>query len=205
MKKLLLFIALLCTSAVYAQDFQPGTLRFANGKEMTGFVKSSSVQEKNAVFKATDSAAKEKISREELSKITFPQKDAEAVTYVPVHTVTYGRKSKEPLWLQVLMEGPVTLCGHGATMSFQRGGLPRSVTDITFYAKRTDEEGASWVGMHFNSGAMGINVQNTFRKQAGKYFSDYPELAARIENKEFKVLELPAVVTAYNKWKEGQK
>ncbi|MBC5774684.1 hypothetical protein H8S95_11475 [Pontibacter sp. KCTC 32443] len=205
MKKLFTLILLACTITAFAQDFQPGKLIFANGKEMTGLVKTSSVQEENVVFKATDSAAKEKINRAELSKVTFPQKDSDAVVYVPVHTVTYGRKSKEPYWLQVLIEGPVTLYGHGATMSFNRGGMPHNVSDVTFYAKRTDEKEATWVGMHFTSGAMGVNVQNTFRKQSALYFADYPELVTRIENKEFKVTDLPVIVTEYNKWKSAKK
>lgn len=89
-------------------------------------------------------------------------------------------------------------------MSFQQGAFTHNVNDITFYAIRANEEAASYLGMYFTSGAMGINVNNTFRKLTSSYFADYPELVQRIENKEFKILEVPAVITAYNEWKEGQ-
>jgi hypothetical protein len=197
---------MLFSTTIFAQDFQQATITFKDGKEKTGLVKASSVGTYNIIFKPTESGSKEKISSNELSRIVFPQKDAEPALYEPVYLLTItGKKSKEPTWLQKLMDGPVSLYCSGGRMSFQRGAFTHNVNDITFYAIRKDEEAASNLGVYFTSGAMGININNNFRKLASAYFADYPELVKRIENKEFKILEVPAVITAYNEWKEGQK
>ncbi|MBJ6118883.1 hypothetical protein JAO76_11805 [Pontibacter sp. BT310] len=141
------------------------------------------------VFKATESGSKEKISSDGLSRIVFPQKDGEPALYESVYLKTItGKKSKEPAWLQKLMDGPATLYCGGARMSFQQGSFTHNVTDISFYAIRANEEAASSLSVYFTSGAVGININNTFRKLASAYFADYPELVKRIEAKEFKYL-----------------
>jgi hypothetical protein len=99
-----------------------------------------------------------------------------------------------------MVSGPVTLYGQGGEMGMMRAGAPHSVTDITFYARRNTEEHASYLGVHITSGAIPIGYNKQFRKFAGKYFSDYPALAERIDKKEFKVSEAVQVVEEYNKW-----
>ncbi|OKL41019.1 hypothetical protein [Pontibacter flavimaris] len=202
MKTLFTLVLLFCGTIVFAQDFQQANVLFADGKELTGLVKASSVGEKSIMYRAAEAGSKnEKISSSELSRIYFT---LDSAAYEPVYLMFNGKKRKEPTWAQKLMEGPVSLYAKGSRMSFQRSGFNHNVDDISFFTKRTDEAGASMVGMYFSSGAIGINVNRTFRKLAGEYFADYPELAARIENKEFEILEIPAVVTAYNEWKTGQ-
>jgi hypothetical protein len=207
MKKLFgLILLLFIITTARAEDFQPAKLQFADGKEKTGLIKVSSIQEVNLVYKASEKADKEKIKLDELSRIIIPQKEGEAAEYVPEYFINpmNGKKSKDPVWVQVLLKGPATLYAQGGGMMTTRGGQAHQVTDVTFYIKRTGEEGGTWVGAYFTSGAMGINIDKTFRKHAGKYFADYPELATRIENKEFKILEVPAVVEEYNKWKTSK-
>jgi hypothetical protein len=203
MKKLFgLILLLFIITTARAEDFEPAKLQFADGKERTGLIKVSSIQEMKLVFKASEKADKEKISLDELSRIIIPQKEGEAVEYVPVYHVTLGGgKSKSPMWVQVLVKGPVTLYAKGGSMMTKGGANFHEVNDVMFLTKRDGEEAATWVGTYFTSGAIGINVNKTFRKHAGKYFADYPELATRIENKEFEILQLPAVVEEYNKWK----
>lgn len=206
MKTLFTIVLMLFSTTLFAQDFQQATITFKDGKEKTGLVKASSVGEKNIVYKATESGSKEKITSDELSKIIFPQKDAEPAVYEPVYLKTLtGKKSQEPTWLQKLMDGPASLYCSGGRMSFQQGAFTHNVNDITFYALRSNEEAASNLGVYFTSGAIGININNNFRKLASAYFTDYPELVKRIEAKEFKILDVPAVITAYNDWKTTKK
>jgi hypothetical protein len=205
MKTLFTLVLMLFSTTVFAQDFQQATITFKDGKEKSGLVKSSTVGMGNIIFRASESGSKEKISSNELSRIVFPQKDAEPALYEPVYLKTLtGKKSKEPTWLQKLMDGPASLYCSGGRMSFQQGGFNHNVNDITFYAIRVNEEAASHLGAYFTSGAIGININNHFRKMASAYFADYPELVKRIEAKEFKILEVPAVITAYNDWKLGK-
>lgn len=206
MKKLFGLILLLCIiTAARAQDFQPGKLQFLNGKEKSGLIKVSSIQEMKLVFKASEEADKEKIDLNELSRIIIPQKEGEAAEYVPVYHVTLsGGKSKSQMWVQILVKGPATLYAKGGSMMTTRGGFNHQITDVMFLVKRDGEEAAAWVGTYFTSGAMGININKTFRNRAGKYFADYAELATRIENKEFEITDLPAVVEEYNKWKSAK-
>lgn len=207
MKKLFgLILLLFIIATARAEDFEPAKLQFADGKERTGLIKVSSIQEMKLVFKASEKADKEKISLDELSRVIILPKGGEVVEFMPEYIINpaSGKRTKEPAWMQVLVKGPVTLYvkGSGMMVRTMTSGLHfKEVTDVMFYAKRAGEEGGTWVGMHFTSGAVGINENKTFRKHAGKYFADYAELATRIENKEFDVMDLPAVVEEYNKWK----
>jgi hypothetical protein len=51
----------------------------------------------------------------------------------------------------------------------------------------------------------GANNNQTFRAKAPLYFEDYPELAAKIESKEYTWRDLVPVVQEYNKWAANKK
>lgn len=202
MKAFFTLVLLFCGTTLFAQDFQQAKVLFADGKELTGLVKASSVGEKGIVYRAAEAGSKnEKISSSELTRIIFTQEGAEPTEYVPMRLAYNDKMSKNAYWLRILSKGPVTLYALNGGFGFQRSGFDHQVSDINFYVKRPNEEAASSVGVYFTSGAQGINLNRNFRKLAGRYFADYPELAAKIENKEFGVLDVLAVVTAYNEWK----
>ncbi len=207
MKKALLLVWLLSSVVVYGEQFHPAKLVFTNGKTSNSLVKiPASGGDKYILIKASESAGKEKISSEELSKITFTPKDSDPVEYVREYTAVNGRQSKNPLWLQVVEKGPVTLYALGSSMMTSRGGsFGHQVSDVTFYAKRANEQAATFVGQYFTQGAMSLNAGQLFRKHAGTYFADCATLAAKIENKEYKVTDMLAVVNDYNRWKKGKK
>jgi hypothetical protein len=117
-----------------------------------------------------------------------------------------GKQSKNRMWLQVMVKGPATLYALSSTMVTSRGGnFGHQVSDVFFYAKRSGEEAASFVGHHFVQGAIGLNTAQLFKKHAGTYFADYAALAAKIENRDYKVTDVVAVVDDYNRWKKGKK
>lgn len=207
MKKLFgLILLFFIITAARAQEFQPAKLQFSDGQEKTGLIKVSSIQEGKLIYKASLEAGREKISLNEVARVIVNPEGAEPVEFVKEHAILplTGKPLKDPMWVQVLVKGPATLYVRGGGMMTRSGGFHHEVTDVMFYAKREGEAGASWVGMKFTSGAVGINENKNFRKYAGRYFADYPELAARIENKEFEVMELPAVAEEYNKWKSAK-
>lgn len=154
---------------------------------------------KKVVVKANEDAKKEKIASELLKQIVFEVEESDPVIY-EMHSLDLAGRIRDKQWVQVMLNGPVTLYGQGGEMSMMRAGAPHSVTDITFYARRNTEEHASFLGVHITSGAMPIGYNKQFRKFAGKYFSDYPALAERIDKKEFKVSDAVQVVEEYNKW-----
>jgi hypothetical protein len=82
MKRILLLLSVFTSFIACGQQFQPAKLVYANGKTSTGLVKvPQSGGDKYVVVKANESAAKEKISSEEISKIVFTPKDEEPVEY----------------------------------------------------------------------------------------------------------------------------
>jgi len=207
MKKLLLLLWMLGSFAAYGQKFHPAKLIYTNGKTSAGLVKvPQSGGDQYIMVKASESASKEKISSEKLSKIIFTPKDEEPVEYVREYTAVNGKQSKSPMWLQVLAKGSVTLYVYGSTMITSRGNsFGHQVSDVTFYAKRSSEQAATFVGQYFTQGAMSLNAGQVFRKHAGNYFADYATLVAKIENKDYKVTDMLAVVDDYNRWKKGKK
>ena len=197
-KQLLLSLLLVCFGlSGYAQKFYPATLHYADGKTATYLVKVP-LAGAFVVAKADEKGKKEKISSDLLKQVAVDGEEGEKIDYhfLPLNI---AGKVKNKQWLQVLETGPVTLYGVGGSM-MTTGPQRHKVEDVTYYARRTKEEAATFLGLDFVSGAMGVGVDKQFRKYAGEYFSDYQALATRIENKEFKISEVLLVIQEYNKW-----
>ncbi|WP_152425176.1 hypothetical protein [Nafulsella turpanensis] len=200
MKRLftLSFILFSCLSICNAQKYLPATLHYTDGSIVKMLLKATPPDGKKVTAKASEEANKEKIDSELLSKIIFEEETGPVV--YERHALNFGGRVKDKQWVQVLASGPATLYGQGGAMGMMRAGFAHTVTDVTFFAKRTSEENPSFLGVHITSGAMPIGYNKQFRKFAGKYFSDYPALAERIDNKEFKVSDALMVVNIYNQW-----
>lgn len=207
MKRILFLFWVFSSFIAYGQQFQPAKLVYTSGKTSTGLVKvPQSGGDKYVVVKADKSAPKEKISSEEISRIVFTPEGEEPVEYAWEYTVMNGKQSKSPMWLQVMVKGPATLYALSSTMVTSRGGnFGHQVSDVFFYAKRSGEKAVTFVGHHFVQGAIGLNTAQLFKKHAGAYFADYAALAAKIENRDYKVTDVVAVVDDYNLWKKGKK
>lgn len=198
-KQFTLFLFLLCCVLNgYAQKYLPATLHYTNGHTAKMLLKAAPPEGKSVTAKADEKAKKEKIASELLTKIVFDVEDSDPVVYEQ-HSLDLAGRIRDKQWVQVLVNGPTFLYGQGGSMGMMRAGMPHSVTDVTFYARRSTEVHASFLGVHITSGAMPIGYNKQFRKFAGKYFSDSPELLERIENKEFKVSEAIQLVQEYNK------
>jgi hypothetical protein len=201
MKKLCtLFLFLICCVVnSYGQKYLPATLHYNDGHSAKVLLRATPPSGKKVVAKASEDAKKEKIASELLKQIVFEVEDSEPVIY-EMHSLDLAGRIRDKQWVQVMASGAITLYGQGGEMGMMRAGAPHSVTDITFYARRNTEEHASYLGAHITPGAIPIGYNKQFRKFAGRYFSDYPALAERIDNKEFKVSDAIQVVEEYNKW-----
>ena len=63
-----------------------------------------------------------------------------------------------------------------------------------YYCKRESEEAASLIHIDMNV----INKNAIFRSFAKKYFSDDPEIATKIQNKEYTYKNLLEMIAYYN-------
>ncbi|MFV0392019.1 MAG: hypothetical protein ACK5KP_09095 [Paludibacteraceae bacterium] len=73
-----------------------------------------------------------------------------------------------------------------------------------WYCKKADENIASLISMKYSGGlTITVGAESSFRKNATKYFNDYPELVEKIESKELTFEDLSSIVDYYNKWKQN--
>lgn len=183
----------------------PAILEYSDGHTAKMLVKTEPPSGKYILAKADEDAKKEKIKSNLLERLIFEVEEEDDVVYEQ-HSSKLIKKVRDKHWMQVVINGPVSLYITASSMSMTRGNaMMHTVNDVTYYARRTDEDYATYIGMDFTSGAMGIGVDKHFRKYAGEYFSDYPELAERIENKEFKVSDVEKLVEEYNTWASNKR
>lgn len=72
-------------------------------------------------------------------------------------------------------------------------GMGGSFTIESFYLKRKNEEDVT----HLGSTSL---FSKNFKKAASNYFSDCPKLKEKIENKEYKKIDIVAIVEFYNSY-----
>lgn len=201
MKKLITLLLFIVTLSASAKNFFPGQLVFSDGNIRKGWIKvPESRSDKYIFIKATEKDTKEKISSDVLKSIIFDGENGEeAVEYTRVYTFSAtNKKSSQPYWLEVLVKGHATLYATGGATLTSRGGGRHAVSDVTYYAQRSNEEAASYLGMDIVKGAIGVGVHAQFKKYAGAYFSDNQSIVKKIENKEYKIRDLIALVNEYN-------
>lgn len=88
------------------------------------------------------------------------------------------------------------------TISSGPGGAYKFTSiDVFWYCKRPDEGVATVVSWTFNSQ---VNKNNVFKNNAAEYFKENPEIARKIEIKQYKHEDLIQIVEEYNKWKTYQ-
>lgn len=202
---LLLFSFVCLVSANAQKNFYKGTLRFADGSEKSGLIKMpSDASDKKIDFKKTEADSKESIESDKLTSFTVTE-GAVKVEFVRTFYFDMGskKKSKYAGWFTILQTGPVTLYSNNYdNFSSREIFNPSSSHNNIFLVKRTAEEVPTTIGLYFPSS---VNHNQTFRKYAAEYFSDYAELAKRLSDKEFKLEDIGQVVDLYNKWTAKKK
>lgn len=115
--------------------------------------------------------------------------------------------AKKPIKAELILDLPhikLYKAYISSTMSVNNGGGFRSnvdVSDTFWYCLRPGEDVAYVVSWTFNTQ---VNKNNIFRKNAAKYFKDYPALSNKIENRDYKHKDILQVVEEYNNWKSGK-
>jgi hypothetical protein len=200
MKKLLFIILVLfLTPSAWAVSY-PGKIIFTNGEIVEGMVQyPTKGSERTISFRKDKKSKKVNYKGEEIRTLLFPLEKGGQIE-IDYKMVITGLKfnTLTPVWLPVVKRGPATLYRLEITGRNSNGTF---FVDISWYIFRSGEIGASkisWTGFIGGNNAY-------FKKYAPEYFSDYPELAKKIEEKEYKYDDLVKVVEEYNQWVENSK
>jgi hypothetical protein len=203
MKGSFLLVFLLATITIQAQEFIPGTIITNKNEVLEGFIRSDfDPGAGQTFFKSSEEGAVKEFRDADITKVVLSTKNAGEVTFVREHIFGAFNKISGPVWLQQLIDGPVSLYADAGDsfIFYDRGNFRELHSGITFYIKRHEEDAAS-LGAVYDKTAFDVNADRNFRKLTSDYLSDYPTLAERIRDREFGVLELPLVINLYNEWK----
>lgn len=141
------------------------------------------------------------------TSITYAQ-EFEIVSIKTYANETNSFKAKKPREVELILDLPnITLYRiyksstwiEPTGIGYQVRELPNN--DTYWLALRPGEEYASYISWDWE---MAKNKNMTFRRQASKYFKDYPELSRKIKNKEYIYSDLFDVVKLYDEWKSKQ-
>lgn len=193
MKNILALFIVLFSVTTYGAKYYDATVVLADGKSKTGLVESP-FGGQYIFFKASKDAAIEKLDNASVTQIIFTI-DGEKKEYHQLKVyLGWGQKRiSDPMWLQVVEKGIATLYVNQTTMSSANGLNKAGFLD--YFVIRAGEPAAKMI-----ANVSTMNNNQTFRAKAPLYFQDYPELAAKIESKEYTWKDLTTVVQEYNNW-----
>lgn len=201
MKTILLISFLICfANKGFAQSDATVTLK--NGEIITGFV-AYPVYANNKKLKIKADKNRT-VKREEIKEVQWNEGGSNTTfKLIKGYKNAKNKKAIDGILAEKILElENISLYKAFAinTMSSGPGGTYKHTSiDVLWYCKRPNEDVATVVSWTFNTQ---INKNNIFRNNASEYFRDYPELAKKIENKEYKHEDLIQVVTEYNDWKK---
>jgi hypothetical protein len=201
MKKLVVLIIATFTAISAYADYFPAVIYLLDSTQIECLMNHPKIDAKTITYKISKKSKAEKVESKLIEKIRILFEDSGDYTelqYLSCYNMgLYWKTSKKagkPTWLTVLIEGPVTLY---LAESFMRGGGPlRTDVSFTYYiCKRKNENVATIITMPKTVGGSPLAHVGPI------YFADYPELAERLKNKEFKDSQIEKVVNEYNLWK----
>jgi len=184
---------------VAAQKFQPCLIEKQDGTRLNGLAKMPESSDKQVQFKSSEASDKQTLQSDDLKRIILYGEDTVELSR---EYIVHAGKQRGPLWLQKHISGFCSLyTTTGSDMLVRAGAFTNTKTTYSFYVMRDGEQGVTPIGSYI-SGAINVRANAPFVKAASEYFKDYPQLVTRIKGNEFKLLECPAVVMEYNKWKK---
>lgn len=205
MKQILISLAILfaSVSAFAAKDYYKANLYLINGDVKSGLAKIVETEiDEYIFFKKSDESNAEKVEANKIKKLvyTFDNKEYEYV-FIKVYKGWKQVEIRGPIWLEIVDKGIATLY-VSSTVIYTRSGttLQGSATFHDYYIMREGEPAAKLIATISTA-----NNNQTFKAKAPIYFSDYPELAAKITNKEYTWKNLEEVVKIYNNWAKSKK
>lgn len=207
MKKLAIItcLLLLCSTSGFSQKerFHPAMIELTDGTTSTGIARRLIVPSTKLEFKEGGKKGKlQKIAAEKIKTVTFFYEEPDAPIYesVQAQTVASKKKISTQLLQVVLRKEHITLYGVLYVPVFVSGRTSRKGSPMPVrFCMRPGEDFATFLSLE---GGIGFGVQ--FKKDGAEYFSDYPELAAKIASKEYERDDIAKIIEEYNEWKSLQ-
>ena len=185
MKKILFSIILFISINIYGQ--KNVTLFFRNGDSLK-VISHLNSGDTRINYKVNEGSKKIKVDYKKIKK---------AVKYYKSFKTTYTFKIKQNYSIPVLLEqvtsGKIYLYKLDFTRNSNLGGMTMSSNNSEYYVCKDDED----VVTRFN--ASGIFIENGFRKKSNIVFKDCPYIIEKINNKMWKMKDIPKIVDYYNK------
>jgi len=204
---IILLIAVLISANVEARRGQgrdaPATIHFHDGTQVEGFLRPFAVASQRVELRAERGGRAERFESRDIASIRFfdDEEDAYAIlVFRPWIRAVGATRQQSAHWVNVLITGPVTLYRFTVT---QRQGGATFITD-SYLARRENEDVLTLITM-VNRGAT-VFGRSHLVALGWQYFESYPELAERIQNREFNntSADIRAIIHEYN-FRAGQR
>ncbi|MEM6718329.1 MAG: hypothetical protein AAF611_03340 [Bacteroidota bacterium] len=205
MKKLLFLLCFIISIHAFGQHtWTEGTLHLNNGIVKKGLIIFPQVskdlilfpKKQRVLFKANKKAKKEKYDHKNVEKVVFinADKEAEEYIYIPVS------KKRHELFKKIV-EGKATL--YSRIVAYTEGSSGEQELSFTddFVMTDLNDYGEFYVlreGEKIASPLITLRLSRSFKKRAMEYFSDCPEIVAKLKDKTFRQEDIKEVVTMYN-------
>jgi hypothetical protein len=186
-----------------ADKFDNGKIIFTDGKLRTGFVETF-MGDDFVRFKSSKDAEAEKIPSENIKTIVYLEDDGKTteIEYDRIKVYLGWKQTRISNfgWYQVIVRGIATLYEKGTVLQGTISNPNSKAGFQDYFVMRDGEPAAKMI-----ANIAGANNNQTYRAKAPAYFADYPELAKKIESKEYTWKDLMTSVKEYNKWAESKK
>jgi len=193
---------MLSLTDIKAKEYYEASIYLKDGTIKNGLAKIVETETDEYVsFKKNDKSEVESIEAIKVNNLVYTIEDKKyEYVFLKVYRGWKQEETRGPIWLEVVDKGVATLYVT-TTVLYTRVGTPSqgSGTFHDYYIIRKGEPAAKIIATIATA-----NNNQTFRAKAPLYFSDYPELATKIRNKEYTWKNLEEVVDIYNKWAENK-
>jgi hypothetical protein len=187
------------------KELIPITVTMKDGQIKKGKVKDNLDPDKKIALILEDGSV-ETLASENVKEFTIEGQNGALITY---ENVAYFKNTKrkdiasKSIFMMILMRDPAPIAMYYQLpwqIAYDSGAAASMYNTTNFYAQRKGEPAATLL----SSVMMGqVNPNAVFKDVAPDYFSDYPELARKIENKTYTYEDIMTVALEYTKWKTG--
>lgn len=184
----------------YSQNLKVEIL-LKNGETKIGEVSKKINFEKDVLL--IENNNKTPINLEDINTLTLFSENGKSV-YESVKCYYRKKIEKKPKLLKVVIKGYLSLYYFNYDVNLgpnfpASGGKPQGINNTFIYGLREGEEAATLLSDIMQGQ---VNPNAYFKYIGPKYFSDYPELAKKIEDKVYTYLNIFQVAIEYNNWKK---
>jgi len=210
-----ILLLIVFSSSVNAQWYEAAVLVMNDGTVKKGSAQYVVDTHKRLRFKSSIDGKSESLTHQDIKRITyyFPN-DTTIFERLSYYTNIKSNKLIHDSWFELVQPGYVSIylvrvsLGGGKTIVKSGSSETPSIDVIKhdpakfkdYYAFKEGEPGGRQI-----SSVSSMNNNAVFKKFAPIYFSDYPELAEKIKNKEYTYEDILEVTNIYNDWIAAKK